>query len=182
MAERGLARPFRLLWTAEQHAFDGRLRLRSATPMAPGLGPAQSAGHDMGSVQPLDENLSVADADNHSLNKRKIGARHGLNLGRSRMRERRKSGSVRGAGSNLRPYSTVYNGMISPRDSWMMPPPCNEMIPPGAPRLLALEVFSPYSGSGQAVLDCLPRARRRLSPVSSMRWALWTRRSRMASA
>src|SRR5271169_3677431 len=107
MAERGLARPFRLLWTAEQHAFDGRLRLRSATPMAPGAGPAQSAGHDMGSVQPLDDNLSVADADSHSLNKRKIGARHGLNLGRSRMRERRKSGSVRGAGSNLRPYSTV---------------------------------------------------------------------------
>ena len=31
----------------------------------------------------------------------------------------------------------VYNGMIAPRDSWMMPPPCNEMIPPGAPRLLA---------------------------------------------
>ena len=63
----------------------------------------------------------------------------------------------------------VCNGMIAPRDSWMMPPPCNEMIPPGAPRLLAWEVFSPYSGSGQAVLDCLPRARRRLSPVSSMR-------------
>jgi hypothetical protein len=85
--------------------------------MAPGAGPAQSAWHDMGSVQPLDENLSVADADGHSLNKRKIGARHGLNLGRSRMRERRKSGSVRGAESNLRPYSTVYNGMIAPRDS-----------------------------------------------------------------
>jgi hypothetical protein len=31
----------------------------------------------------------------------------------------------------------VYNGMIAPRDSWMMPPPWNEMIPPGAPRLLA---------------------------------------------
>jgi hypothetical protein len=53
------------------------------------------------------------------------------------MRERRKSGSVRGAESNLCPYSTVYNGMIAPRDSWMMPPRCNEMIPPGAPRLLA---------------------------------------------
>jgi hypothetical protein len=26
----------------------------------------------------------------------------------------------------------VYNGMIAPRDSWMMPPPCDEMIPPGA--------------------------------------------------
>ena len=63
----------------------------------------------------------------------------------------------------------VYNGMIAPRDSWMMPPSCNEMIPPGAPRLLALEVLSRYGGSGQAVLDCLPRARRRLSPVNSMR-------------
>ena len=73
--------------------------------------PAQSAWHDMGSVQPLDENLSVADADGHSLNKRKIGARHGLNLGRSRMRERRKSGSVRGAESNLRPYSTMHSNM-----------------------------------------------------------------------
>ena len=41
----------------------------------------------------------------------------------------------------------VCNGMIAPRDSWMMPPPCNEMIPPGAPRLLALEVLSPYGGS-----------------------------------
>src|SRR5271166_4176566 len=35
----------------------------------------------------------------------------------------------------------VYNGMIAPRDSWMMPPPCNEMIPPGAPRILAERVF-----------------------------------------
>ena len=76
----------------------------------------------------------------------------------------------------------VYNGMIAPRDSWMMPPPCNEMIPPGAPRLLAERVFSPCGVAGQAVLDCLPRARRRLSPVSSMRCALCTRRSRMASA
>jgi hypothetical protein len=31
----------------------------------------------------------------------------------------------------------VCNGMIAPRDSWMMPPPFNEMIPRGAPRLLA---------------------------------------------
>ena len=46
----------------------------------------------------------------------------------------------------------------------------------------ALEVLSPYAGSGQAVLDCLPRVRRRLSTVSSMRWAVWMRRSRMASA
>ena len=52
------------------------------------------------------------------------------------------------------------------------PPPCNEMIPPGAPRLLAMAVLSPYAVPGQAVLACLLRARRRLSPVSSMRWAL----------
>jgi hypothetical protein len=76
----------------------------------------------------------------------------------------------------------VNNGMIAPRDSWMMPPPCNEMIPPGAPGLLAKEVFSPAVVLGQAVLSCLPRVRRRLSPVSSMRCALCTRRSRMASA
>jgi hypothetical protein len=76
----------------------------------------------------------------------------------------------------------VCNGMIAPGDSWMMPPPCNEMIPPGAPRLLAKEVFSPAVVLGQAVLSCLPRVRRRLSPVSSMRCALCTRRSRMASA
>ena len=75
----------------------------------------------------------------------------------------------------------VYNGMIAPRDSWMMPPPCNEMIPPGAPRCWPRKFF-PSGVSGQAVLDCLPRVRRRLSPVSSMRCALCTRRSRMASA
>src|SRR5271155_4626321 len=59
--------------------------------------------------------------------------------------------------------------MIAPRDSWMMPPPCNEMVPPGAPRSLAERVFSPDVLLGHAVLSCLPRARRRLSPVSSMR-------------
>ena len=66
----------------------------------------------------------------------------------------------------------VYNGMIAPRDSWMMPPPCNEMIPPGAPRVLATRFLVLARARGQAVLACLPRARRRLSPVSSMRWAL----------
>ena len=35
----------------------------------------------------------------------------------------------------------VYNGMIAPRDSWMMPPPFNGMIAPGAPRELAERVF-----------------------------------------
>ena len=53
------------------------------------------------------------------------------------MRERRTSGSVRGAGSNLCPYSTVYNGMIAPPCNGMMPPPDSEMISPGAPRVLA---------------------------------------------
>jgi len=43
-----------------------------------------------------------------------------------------------------------------------MPPPCNEMIPPGAPRLLAERVFSPDVVLGQAVLSGLPWARRRL--------------------
>jgi hypothetical protein len=35
---------------------------------------------------------------------------------------------------------------------------------------------------GQPFLVCLERARRMLSPASSMRWALWTRRSSIASA
>lgn len=35
---------------------------------------------------------------------------------------------------------------------------------------------------GQPFWACLDRVRRMLSPVSSMRWALWTRRSRIASA
>ena len=64
----------------------------------------------------------------------------------------------------------------------MMPPPCNEMILPGAALVGLRKFFSPYRVAGQAVLDCLPRVRRRLSPVNSMRCALWTRRSRMASA
>ena len=41
----------------------------------------------------------------------------------------------------------VYNGMIAPRNSWMMPPPFNGMIPPG-PRL-AERVFSPDVVSDQ---------------------------------
>ena len=75
----------------------------------------------------------------------------------------------------------VCHGMLAPRDSWMMPSPCNEMIPRGAPRLLAERVSSSVVVFGQAVLDDLPRARRRLSPFNSIRWALWTKRSRMAS-
>jgi hypothetical protein len=35
----------------------------------------------------------------------------------------------------------VYKGMIAPRDSWMMPPPYNEMVPPGAPRLFGRASF-----------------------------------------
>ena len=56
---------------------------------------------------------------------------------------RRKSSSDRlssGKAEIRMPISTkppVCNGMIAPRDSWMMPHPCDEMIPPGAPRLLA---------------------------------------------
>lgn len=74
------------------------------------------------------------------------GARTEFGIGASRCRaheiqaqdagERHSSGE----GDELVPIPTkppVYNGMIAPRDSWMMPPPCNEMIPPGAPRLLA---------------------------------------------
>src|SRR5246127_5014573 len=42
---------------------------------------------------------------------------------------------VSAAGAKGVPIPTkppVYNGMIAPRDSWMMPPLYNEMIPPGA--------------------------------------------------
>jgi hypothetical protein len=37
---------------------------------------------------------------------------------------------------------------------------------------VCLELRFPYGVSGQAVLDCLPRVRRRLSPVNSMRAAI----------
>jgi hypothetical protein len=40
-----------------------------------------------------------------------------------------------------------------------------------------MDFVSPTRMFGQAVLVRFPRARRRLSPASSMRWALWTRRS-----
>jgi hypothetical protein len=41
------------------------------------------------------------------------------------MRESRKSGSVRGAASDRRPYSTPYSGMMAP--------PCSDQLPPGVP-------------------------------------------------
>jgi hypothetical protein len=43
----------------------------------------------------------------------------------------------------------VCNGMIAPRDSWMMPAPCNEMIPHDPARGAALvgrESFFPLRG------------------------------------
>jgi Bifunctional DNA primase/polymerase, N-terminal len=54
-------------------------------------------------------------------------------------REAEMDGGAKGPDPGL-PIPTkppVYNGMIAPRDSWMMPPLYNEMIPPGAPRALA---------------------------------------------
>ena len=42
--------------------------------------------------------------------------------------------------------------------------------------------LSDKQAAGQSFADGLGRVRRRLSPARSMRWALWTRRSRMASA
>ncbi len=43
-------------------------------------------------------------------------------------------------------------------------------------------VFGGKRAAGQSFAAGLGRMRRRLSPARSMRWALWTRRSRMASA
>lgn len=42
--------------------------------------------------------------------------------------------------------------------------------------------FGEKRAAGQSFMADLGRVRRRLSPARSMRWALWTRRSRMASA
>jgi hypothetical protein len=58
----------------------------------------------------------------------------------------------------------------------------NGMMPPGSRASLADGFLSSAMVSGQALMGCFVRVRRRLSPESSMRCALWTRRSRMASA
>src|SRR5216683_2868120 len=112
MAKRSVARPLRLLWPTEQHADDGQLRLPSAAPLAPGSRPAQSTRHDVGAIQPNAAGLPASDADNPS-HRAAIAARRETDLGRSRMRESRKSGSVRGAESDLRPYSTTDSDLIS---------------------------------------------------------------------
>src|ERR1700757_586097 len=106
MAKRSVARPLRLLRPTEQHAVDGQLRLPSAAPLAPGARPAQSTRHDVGAIQPNAAGLSASDADNPS-HRVAVAARRKKDLGRSRMRESRTSGSVRGAESNPRPYSTA---------------------------------------------------------------------------
>jgi transposase len=62
------------------------------------------------------------------------GGRNGAALWRA-LRERGFRGCLGVVSIPTKP--PVCNGMIAPRDSWMMPPPFNEMIPPGAPRLLA---------------------------------------------
>ena len=72
--------------------------------------------------------------------------------------------------------------IMAPIDSWMMPPPGNGMMAPGSWGLLADNLLAPETAPGQEVIALLARERRRLSPVSSMRWALWTRRSMIASA
>jgi hypothetical protein len=58
----------------------------------------------------------------------------------------------------------------------------NGMMPPGSRASLADGFLSSAIVFGQALMVCFVRVRRMLSPSSSMRWALWTRRSRMASA
>ena len=58
----------------------------------------------------------------------------------------------------------------------------NEMMSPGSRASLADVFVSPAMVSGQALMACFVRVRRMLSPSSSMRWALWIRRSNIASA
>ena len=72
--------------------------------------------------------------------------------------------------------------MKSPGHSEMMPPMDSDMMSPRARASLAAEVVPLLVVDGQSFLAGLSRVRRRLSPVRSMRWALWTRRSRIASA
>jgi hypothetical protein len=57
-----------------------------------------------------------------------------------------------------------------------------EMLSPGERRLAGERISSSRFGVGQALLVAAARWRRRLWPARSMRCALWTRRSRMASA
>ena len=72
--------------------------------------------------------------------------------------------------------------MKSPGHSEMMPRMDSDMMSPRARASLAAEFVTLLAVDGQSFLACFARLRRRLSPVRSMRWALWTRRSRMASA
>ena len=53
---------------------------------------------------------------------------------------------------------------------------------PGSRALLADGFVSSGRVLGQALFGCFPLPLRKLSPVSSMRWALWMRRSRMTPA
>ena len=53
---------------------------------------------------------------------------------------------------------------------------------PGKRFFQHVDFLTSVSSIGQPFLACLPLVRRRLSPASSTRWALWMRRSRMASA
>jgi hypothetical protein len=82
-------------------------------------------------------------------------------------------------------YTTIDSlpiPMKSPGHSEMMPPMDSDMMSPRARASLATEVVTSHAVEGQSFLAGFARIRRRLSPVRSMRWALWTRRSRIASA
>ena len=65
------------------------------------------------------------------------------------------------------------SGMIAPPDSGMLSPPVSGP---------ALAVFGCRCGRGFRQASGDDFVRRMLSPSRSMRWALWTRRSRIASA
>jgi hypothetical protein len=86
------------------------------------------------------------------------------------------------AGLRADPRRNLPIPMKSPGHSEMMPPMDSDMMSPRARASLAAEVVPLLVVDGQSFLAGLSRVRRRLSPVRSMRWALWTRRSRIASA
>ncbi len=93
-----------------------------------------------------------------------------------------KDRSLRGGYDRPPSMAPLRIPMKSPGHSEMMPPMDSDMMSPRARASLAAEVVTSLGVDGQSFLACFARLRRRLWPVRSMRWALWTRRSRMASA
>jgi len=62
--------------------------------------------------------------------------------------------------------------IMAPMDSWMMAPPNSWMMAPGSRHVLATIFLAPRVAPGQALMSAFVRARRMLSPLKAMRWAL----------